>query len=336
MIGLLVVGYLIWHVGFGAVVSAVLQIGWPGFALLCGLGLALFGLLGSAWRVLVTRPGAQTWRIFVWARMVRDSAAETLPFSQIGGFVIGARAAIVEGIAPPVAAASMIADITTEMVAQLVYVCLGIALLGAAMRRPAAGIPSTGSLVTGISLAVIAAASFYALQRYGSGMIRFFIARFLPQVLEHADAVTSELQAIYRAPGRITASFLLHVLGWFASGASTWIAFRLLGADVGLSSVIAIDSLVYAIRSVAFAVPNALGVQEAAYLVFAPVLGVGPEIAIAVSLLKRARDIAIGIPVLLIWQTREGQRALVAARPESVSTTPAAFGPPPRDGEVEL
>jgi hypothetical protein len=103
-------------------------------------------------------------------------------------------------------------------------------------------------------------------------------------------------------------------VGWITSGASTWIAFRLLGAHTLLSSVIAIDSLVYAIRSVAFAVPNALGIQEAAYAMFAPVLGVGPEIAIAISLLKRGRDVAIGIPVLLLWQTVEGRHALAAAR----------------------
>jgi len=33
-----------------------------------------------------------------------------------------------------------------------------------------------------------------------------------------------------------------------------------------------------------------------------------------VSLLKRARDIAVGVPILLIWQAMEGQRAL-AGRP---------------------
>ena len=43
---LLLVGYLIWHVGFGPVFSAVFRIGWPGFSLLCGLGFILFALLG--------------------------------------------------------------------------------------------------------------------------------------------------------------------------------------------------------------------------------------------------------------------------------------------------
>ena len=54
--------------------------------------------------------------------------------------------------------------------------------------------------------------------------------------------------------------------------------------------------------------------QEGAYAVLAPLFGVGAEFGLAVSLLKRARDIAIGVPVLLLWQAVEGQRAL-AERP---------------------
>ena len=81
-----------------------------------------------------------------------------------------------------------------------------------------------------------------------------------------------------------------------------------------MSAIIAVDSLVYGLRSIAFAVPNAIGVQEAAYAAFAPVLGVSVEVALAVSILKRARDVAIGIPVLLVWQALEGNRAVAVAR----------------------
>jgi hypothetical protein len=81
-----------------------------------------------------------------------------------------------------------------------------------------------------------------------------------------------------------------------------------------LAAVVAIESLVYAIRTAAFVVPSALGVQEAAYALLAPLMGVGPELGLAVSLLKRARDIAIGIPTLLAWQAMEGQRALAPER----------------------
>ncbi len=318
-LGLLAAGYLVWHAGYAAVFSAVLRIGLPGFFLVCLYAFAVFATLGTAWWVLVAGSGARGWRSFVWARLVRDSAAETLPFSQIGGFVIGARAAVLDGIPATIAAASMLADITTELIAQLVYASIGIAFLGIELRR-SAGVPSAGWLVMGIVLAALIAVGFFLVQFYGGERVRRFVTRFVPRALDHTDAVTSALQSIYRAHGRIAASLVLHLLSWIASGAGTWIAFRLIGTQVSLPAVIAIDSLVYAIRSIGFAVPNALGVQEAAYAVFAPLLGVGPEIGLAISLIKRGRDIAIGIPVLLVWQALEGHRAVAAARNENQET----------------
>ena len=69
----------------------------------------------------------------------------------------------------------------------------------------------------------------------------------------------------------------MHLIGWLASGAGSWIAFRLIGVRVDLSAVIAIESLVGAAKSAAALVPNALGVQEAGYAALAPLFGIGPE-----------------------------------------------------------
>jgi len=88
--------------------------------------------------------------------------------------------------------------------------------------------------------------------------------------------------------------------------------------------VLVIESLLYALRSVAFAVPNAVGVQEAGYLLLGAGFGLAPDIALALSLLKRGRDFAIGLPVLGIYQLIEGGRlwrrappaAVVGAKPE--------------------
>jgi hypothetical protein len=48
--------------------------------------------------------------------------------------------------------------------------------------------------------------------------------------------------------------------------------------------------------------------------VLASLFGVGPELGIAASLLKRVLDIAIGAPTLLAWQAMEGSHALAADR----------------------
>ncbi len=311
--------YLVMYVGLGTVFSAALAVGWGGFAILCLYALGMFLLLGAAWYVLLPDSSRRGLRVFIWARMVRDSAAEVLPFSQLGGIVLGARAAILHGVAPPLALASVIVDVTTEMLAQIAYIALGIVILSARAPRTSSAASLTRVFLIGLALATVAGGLFLALQRYGHRLTGKLAARLLPRLVTGAVAATADvaatLDAIYRSPARVAVSSAVHLAGWIASAIGTWIAFRLIGARVDVASVLAIESLVYATRSAAVFVPNALGVQEAAYAVLAPLFGVGAEFGLAVSLLKRARDIAVGVPILLIWQAREGQRAL-AGRPD--------------------
>jgi len=62
------------------------------------------------------------------------------------------------------------------------------------------------------------------------------------------------------------------------------------------------------VRSMAFMVPQALGVQEGGYIMMGAMFGVPAEAALALSLVRRARDLTIGVPVLLLWQIMEGRR----------------------------
>jgi glycosyltransferase 2 family protein len=148
----------------------------------------------------------------------------------------------------------------------------------------------------------------------GFAVLCLYAAALLRGAGAATAAVAASLDAIYRSRVRVGLSAALHLASWIASAIGTWIAFRLIGAHIDLAAVIAIESLISAARSAAVFVPNALGVQEAAYAVLAPLFGVGAEFGLAVSLIKRARDIAVGVPILLIWQGVEGQRALAARR----------------------
>jgi uncharacterized membrane protein YbhN (UPF0104 family) len=83
-----------------------------------------------------------------------------------------------------------------------------------------------------------------------------------------------------------------------------------MGHPLPFVSVVAIESLLFAARNAAFVVPSGLGVQEGVYALLGPLFGLPSEAALALSLLKRARDIAVGVPVLLSWQLVEGRRTL--------------------------
>jgi putative membrane protein len=302
--------YFVAYIGLGAVFSAAVAVGWSGFSLFCVCGLALFPVLGLAWYVLLPVSMRTPWPLFVWARMVRDAATEVLPFSQLGGIALGTRAAILEGATPAVVFGSTIVDVTAEVLAQIAYTALGVAILSARAPRIMPAGSLTRVALIGLVVAAAGGGLFLVLQRHGRRLTETLAARLLPRAVAATAAVGAALVAIHRSPARIGLCAALHFAGWIGAAAGVWIAFRLIGQPVDFASVIAIESLICAARSAAVFIPNGWGVQEAAYAVLTPLFGIGAEFGLAVSLLKRARDIALGVPVLVIWQAIEGRRAL--------------------------
>ncbi len=63
-----------------------------------------------------------------------------------------------------------------------------------------------------------------------------------------------------------------------------------------------------ALVAAAFFVPGSAGVQEAGYVGLGAAFGVPPDMALGVSLLRRARDLALGVPILLAFQWVELRR----------------------------
>jgi putative membrane protein len=303
--GVAVMTALILVFGAAAVTRSLLAVGWRGFAAVCLIQLALIATMGIAWRGLVARAPAMA---FVWARLVRDAGSEVLPLSPVGGCILGARAVALAGVPVPVAAASTIVDLTLEFLAKLAYTALGLVWL--VYLRP--GSPFALPLTAGLAAACLAAAAFILIQRRGPGPVdrlAGIIGRgWAERAAAGAAALRTALNDIHRRRARLRFGFTLHLACWLSLASQAWLALRLANQGLPFGQVLVIESLLYAIRSFAFAIPNAAGVQEGAYIVIGAAFGLTPEMALALSLLKRARDLAIGLPVLGIWQIREGGR----------------------------
>jgi putative membrane protein len=302
--GLAVVVWLVFSVGFAAVSNAIAAVGFGGFGLLCLFALATFPVLGAAWFALMPEAPFLS---FVWGRIVRDAAGEVLPFSQLGGVLIGVRALILRGIAASSAFASSIVDVTTEMMAQIVFILTGVALFTA---RSGSELPA--ATLTGIVFVLAGSVAFIVLQRRGLVLAEKLAERFIPAVARQTREFHAAVKDIYERPSRLALSSTIHLVGWIVSAVGTWLTIRLIGGHIDIASAIAIESILCALRSAAVFVPGALGVQEAGYVLMLPLFGLPPEMGLAVSLLKRAREIVIGVPVLLMWQGLEGRRALAA------------------------
>jgi hypothetical protein len=85
---------------------------------------------------------------------------------------------------------------------------------------------------------------------------------------------------------------------------------------VSWSDALLLESLGQAIRAAAFAIPGSLGVQEGGYLLLAPLAGLRPDVALALSLAKRIRELLLGIPglVFLHFSERAFRRRVPAVR----------------------
>lgn len=289
-------------------------IGWGVVPVLL-LRLALVALMGAAWFVLAPRHPGPSYPPFAWARLIRDSASECLPLSQLGGFVIGARALVVgppcvRSAAPitgAFAAASTVVDVTLELVAQLLYLAGGLALLHA--LRP--HLPLIRPLFEGALVLGAAVSAFLLLQRRAARLAERAAMRVLHRWTALAAGTVQALRllrTIHASRLRLAGAMLLHLAAWIGNGLEAWLILRLSGHPVPVHVALIIDSLLYGLRSFAFMVPNALGVQEAGYVVLGGLFGLDMPTCLALSLLRRARDVALGAPALLAWQLTEGRR----------------------------
>jgi putative membrane protein len=298
-----------------------------GFSLLCGLLLyngiaqvgaalatagtglvvvALFHLLPIAldarawWHVLPPheRPPLGS---YVFARWICFSINSLLPVMQVGGNVVRARLLARRGVDGVRAAASVVVDMTTLIFSQILFALLGLGLLAARFGADTPAAP----VASGIAVMALLVLGFYLAQQRG-------LFAGLSQGLERvvgaggwltasATAIDEAVRALYARRGGTVAATAWHLASWIVGGAEVWLALHLLGHPVTLMTALLIESLGHAVRSAAFVVPGALGVQEAGYLALGRVVNLAPETALALSLAQRVRDLVLGLPGLVVW-----------------------------------
>lgn len=308
--GLGVAAWTIGTVGLSGVIEAARRMGAFGFLIFCAYSAGVFVILGAAWlSASAGEPVRRLW-LFGWARAVREGVADLLPFSQLGGIVVSLRLLIQRGIDPARAHAAFVADLSTEMASQLVFTLIGLSLMlttlmgaGAAALRP--------YILGGSAMMLVLIMLFFLGQRSILPLVAKLAERLLPETAAAIRGVDEELARIYRDRRAVLLAFLFNMAAWTASAAGAWLVLWLMGVPFPFWAALALESLIFTLRSIAFAIPGAIGVQEAAYALAGPLLGLPAETALALALAKRARDLALGLPTLIAWQVMEG-RAVAA------------------------
>ncbi len=327
LVGLLIVLVLVGYFGVENVTAAIGQVGWGEFGVIVLWQFVLFVVLGLAWDVIAPREMLRRPWVLIWARMVRDASTNCLPFSQLGGFVFGTRAATLHGMKWHTATASIVVDVTAEFLAQIAFAAIGLGILVAHVPDSALALP----VVIGLGVALVGCVVFFFLQQGAAPLFsklgKRIAGRWFDDAHDRVAVLQAELSLIYGHTPRLIIGFLLHLAGWIGTGAAGWIAFQALGVQIGFLDVLAIEALLSALAAAAFLVPVNAGVQEAGYAGLGMIFGVPPEMSIAVSLLRRGRDVVVGIPILLIWQFVEVRRLQAKPNAESPNTRLSSAGP---------
>ena len=309
LVGLGLGAYLVINHGWHDVLSALRAVGWGGLTAITLFHALPTFLCGLAWWVLLRPHLADGWLPYFWLRWIRDGTDGVIPILPVSGELVATRILNLRGTA--FAGAGVIVDVTAELFGQLLFAVLGFALLIA--TRPASHYRAWIGL--GIAVMVVQFGGFYIAQK--KGLFRL-IERPLDWIKRRRRAAEPEpaesdadrtlheqILQIHARHWIFIGSVVLHLVAWVAGALEAWIALRLMGHPLGVASVLVIESLVCATRSVTFFVPLNAGVQEAAYVLVGSLIGLPAGLALAISLIKRARDMLKGLPALLVWQLIE-------------------------------
>jgi putative membrane protein len=238
-----------------------------------------------------------------------------LPVAQIGGEIAGVRVMTFFGIAGGLAGATVLVDILMQAVTLLLFTIVGIGILATVVADRAL----IGSLLVAIVILGLALAGFFAAQRFGGArlfdrVLMALAAKLGWSSLANRASLHDNLVRIYANLPRLAASMLVHLGVWFVGVFEVLVTLRLMGFPVSYGQALAIESVGQVVRAAGFLMPGALGIQEAGFIAVCAVYGIPAPAALALSLVKRVPDIAIGLPFLFVWHAHEA-RALMRRRP---------------------
>jgi putative membrane protein len=306
--GALLFTVLLIREGYHDVVRAVAAAGWwlaviPSFHLL-----PLF-LDSFEWWLLFPADSRPCLRITFWARYLGESFSNLVPAAQVGGDIVRARIAVFYGTPMVVSVGTVLVDITVSVFIQTLFTLVGLSLLIWVTGRTNFLWPT----LLGAPFAILAVAGFYFVQRWG--MFRLFGA-IISHSAKHegwrslvvrSGELDQVLGKIYSRIGSVTACCLVTMISFVTGSVEVWIGLHALGVPASFEKALILECVGQGIQTVLCLVPGALGVREGGYIMVGGLLGIPGDAAFALALIRRVRELALGLPGLFAWQLVEGR-----------------------------
>ena len=308
LVGLGFTIFLVADEGAATIFGMLARGGWS-LLLLLPVHVLVISLDATSWLWLLQGQKNARLSLLVWLALLREAINALLPVARVGGEIVGARMLARAGVPGYVAGASIMVEVSLTLLSQFLFTLVGFVILVYAV-----GDRHLQDVVLLFMLSVLPllGAFFWLQKRWGlfyllqQGLKRVMGGKDWLLLLGEPRQLDQEIRRIYgRRWGLLWANFW-QLGSLFAGAVEVWLTFVLLGHPVPIWAAVLMESLGQALRSLAFFMPAGLGVQEGGFVLFGSAIGVGPDLALAFSLVRRFRELALGVPLLLYWYMSEG------------------------------
>ncbi|MBS0380988.1 MAG: flippase-like domain-containing protein [Proteobacteria bacterium] len=329
--GLLGLGLAIWlilHEGVHDILVVLEVSGWSVFWLI-PLHIVPVALDARGWQALLRPFDPQrraTFPFLTWIAAVREAVDRLLPVASVGGQLVGIRLLLLRPLTAAAATTSVLVDVLLNIVNRYVFTAIGLALLIILVHDTRVANGLIGGLVVTLPMPIVL---YFALRngrlfdRVKGVALRFLgdNHRLSAVIADSAAELDANLHALLRMPKPLAVALGWQLAGMVLGGIETWVALWLLRSPVSIWEALVLESLAAIVRDVAFFVPSGIGVQEASFVGFGSLFGLPADVTMALSLVKRLRDVGFGIPALLSWQWVEARRLRARARADAADST---------------
>jgi putative membrane protein len=295
---------------FQALSRLWLLAGWPLLWLVPYRGLYFF-IFAVAWRPLLRTYG-NFGRLSIgylwWVSALREAIDRLLPVASVGGALVGVRLLAWRGLSRVQVGASVIVEVILTLAASYLFAASSVILL---LKRTVLT-SEQSQILTALAMSLPVPIACFVLLRYGSwfgrlesllgAMVGFDASARLGAMLD------LELRAALSRTAVLLEAGLLQFAAMVSASFEFWLLLRLFGHPVDALTAFVLEGATQGVRHLAFFIPGGLGAQEAGIVLLGRLFGIDAELAIAVSLAKRLREVLCGLPALIAWQWQEARR----------------------------
>lgn len=309
VVGLGLLGGVIWWFGWDHVIEAFADVGW-GMAWVSLYHFVPVATDTLGWRAFFPREHRPRLpRLFLY-RWICESVNNMFPTGQVGGDVVRARLAAKSGTSTTASAAATVVDFTVGLLTQMAVALAALGLLAwkTGLNSTVGWILLAIVIFSGLISAFVAAQAWGLFGRVGEKMaalVRRITSHSMHGLEDTAERLDERISDIYHHRRAMVVGTLWRLASWSVGAVEIWLVTYFLDQPVAPGDAFILHGLSMTTRSIGFFIPAGLGVQEGGFILFGEMVGMSGPLALALGLVRRVREIILGVPGLLTWWSLE-------------------------------